>query len=213
MRSSISPTPFSQRAAVLSEQLAIAAAEGDLAAVATLMAQGADPQAQCSLPLRRAAGRGHLECAKLLMPLSEPKAEDSEALRRAAMHGHADCVKLLIPTSDPKARSSEALLIAARNGHLDCATLLLPVSHSLAERPAALHQAIDDGCADIVARMLDHEPSLLGLIDLEECRAQASLQGRDALAALLFSASERLALSVSNPASPKLVKIPPSSRL
>ena len=89
-----------------------------------LLDEGANPKADDSEALRRAAGNGHLEVVKLLLPVSDPKARDSEALRWAAENGHLEIVKLLLPVSDPKANDGLALRLAARNGHLEIVKLL-----------------------------------------------------------------------------------------
>lgn len=81
-----------------------------------------------SRALRWAAGMGHTECVKMLIPVSDPKYNDSAALRDAAIMGHTECVKLLIPISNPKDCNSEALVSAAQEGHEQCANLLYDLS-------------------------------------------------------------------------------------
>lgn len=93
-----------------------------------LIKEGANPKTEKSEALRWAAGNGHLEIVKELIPVSDPKADESEALRLAAKNGHLEIVKELIPVSDPKAYKSWALRWAAENGHLEVVKELIPVS-------------------------------------------------------------------------------------
>lgn len=165
--------------------------EDSPAVVAFLIAQGADPKAQRSHALLRAAINGHVETVKLLIPLSDPRAGSSSPLRMAAASGRADCVRLLIPVSNPKDVNSGALAWAAANGHAECAKLLIPVSTPLTQNPQALNLAIAGGHAQVASIMLLDDPPLL-----ESLRASGRLSiHRDAavgnghlgLAALLDS--------------------------
>lgn len=203
----------------LNDSLLLAAYGGAVEDVAKLLALGANPQADGSLALFRAAqnghancvrilipvsrardcesgalqwaaARGHADCVELLIPASDPCASDSHALRRAAMHGHAECVKLLIPVSDPKARFSEALRFGIRNGHVDCVSLLLAPSHRLADHLGLFHEAVEGGCAKIVGLMIAHEPELASMSDFMELSRQAFADGRRELSHLLFSIAE-----------------------
>jgi ankyrin repeat protein len=54
---------------------------------------------------------------KALKMGADPKLNDYWALRKAAYHGHLECVKLLIPLSDVKACDSLPLKLAAQHGH------------------------------------------------------------------------------------------------
>ena len=105
-----------------------AARAGDLEAIKAAIARGEDPKANDSVALSWAARGGHLECLRLLLPVSDPKARDSLALSLAVDGGHLECLRLLLPVSDPKARDSIAMSLAADGGHLECLRLLLPVS-------------------------------------------------------------------------------------
>lgn len=77
--------------------------------------------------LRRAAAHGHVECVKMLIPVSNPKHNDSSALQWAAANGYVACVKELIPVSEPKTHNNEALVAAAFYGHHECVDLLFDV--------------------------------------------------------------------------------------
>ncbi len=56
-----------------------------------------DPKADDSLALQWAAGNGHLEVVKLLLPVSDPKAVAFRSSRQAAKKGRLEIVKLLLP--------------------------------------------------------------------------------------------------------------------
>lgn len=111
------------------------------------------PREQKSDALRRAAEYGHVECVKLLIPVSDPKDLDSDALRLAARGGHVECVKLLIPVSDPATDNSVALAAAAMNGHLECVRVLLPVSNPRDNNSLSLQWACQNNhlaCFDLL---------------------------------------------------------------
>lgn len=168
------------------------------AAAALLLAQGADPKAQRSHALLRAAIKGHVETLKLLIPVSNTRGESSEALRMAARNGRSECVQLLIPWSNPKDMNSGALGLAATHGHAECVNLLIPVSTPLIENPQALNLAMASGQAEIASIMLRHEPSLLETIRhsgrLSLFRNTAVANGHADLAALLSSLIDQDAL-------------------
>jgi hypothetical protein len=91
----------------LNEALRHAASAKDLAKLAELIAQGADPKSADSSGLTaliRAANAASVECVRLLLPLSDPMAQDRSggvALGHAAASGSVECVELLLPASDP----------------------------------------------------------------------------------------------------------------
>jgi ankyrin repeat protein len=116
----------------LNGRLIQAARSCDVAALEKALADGAGARDDESRALSEAAERGHLECVRLLIPVSDPLADGSRALSEAAENGHVECVRLLIPVSDPLARDSVALRWAAVKGHADCVALLLPASDPLA---------------------------------------------------------------------------------
>ena len=100
-----------------------AARAGDLEAIKAAIARGEDPKANDSVALSWAARGGHLECLRLLLPVSDPRACNSLALSWAAGSGHTECVRLLLPVSDPR-DYSRALRMAAWKGHTECARLI-----------------------------------------------------------------------------------------
>jgi ankyrin repeat protein len=117
---------------VLNGRLMKAAGLGDGSALARALEGGADALRGESEALVVAAERGHVECVRLLLPVSDALANDSCALRASARVGNANCVALLLPASDPLAKNSEALWWAAAHGHAECVRLLLPLSDPLA---------------------------------------------------------------------------------
>lgn len=149
-----------------SELLAKCAADGDLAGVARLLSQGADPQHN-----------------------------DSHALCLAAFHNHAECVRILVPVSDPTADNSQALRLAAINGHAECFKLLIPLSAPLIETEEALFGGLGAGRADIISLMLAHETRLLKKMDLPGILQAAISQNHPELESLLRSLIEHQELS------------------
>ncbi|TBV69747.1 ankyrin repeat domain-containing protein [Pseudoxanthomonas winnipegensis] len=106
-----------------------AARDGNAHVVQELLNEGkANPLWRNCEALFVAASAGHLECVKLLIPVSEAKVNDSAPLRWAAHNNHLDCVQVLIPVSDPKADHSLALQYAAQRQHIDVVKELLPHS-------------------------------------------------------------------------------------
>lgn len=83
--------------------------------------------------LMRAAGRGHVNCVRLLLGAGANKeAKDKQrftALMCAAAGGHADCVQLLMDCGASKEVHAErgvtALMCAAGAGQTDCVRLLM----------------------------------------------------------------------------------------
>ena len=72
------------------------AAMGGVVEAVELLSAVTDPKYQNSRALNTAAGEGHLECVKLLMPLSEPH-DFSSALFEALFEEHMDIAELLCP--------------------------------------------------------------------------------------------------------------------
>lgn len=181
----------------LNRHLEVYAEAGDLARVANLLALGADPYHSYSLPICRAASRGHAECVKLFLAAWKNSVFRSarglgDALVLAAENGHAECVKLLIHACSPEAFNSEALREAAVNGHEECVKLLIPVSPLLSSDSNPFHQAIEEGQAGVIAIILSHEPALAGLIHLLDASDDARQANHHELAELFLSVHERL---------------------
>ena len=180
--------------AELDRALVTHAHDGLFLDVAVFLEAGANPKHENSLAMRMASGGGHAECLRLLIPISDATAFDCEALVWAAQHGYAECVELLIPVSDLASNESEALRNAACNGHADCVALLLPFSAPLMDQPKALTAAVANGHAHVLSRMLDHEPGLVGQLNLRERHAYAEQCGHAARALLASSMIEQAEL-------------------
>lgn len=108
-----------------------------------------------SKALRLAADNNHIECVKLLLPVSNPQIYDSYALRMAARKGCTEIVKLLIPVSDTTALKNSAFLDAAEEGHFDIVQLLLPYSLP-GTNEAALRKAAMYSHPKIIHLLLPH---------------------------------------------------------
>lgn len=143
-------------------ELLIDAARGGRVEDVRVLMKGC-PRDQKSVALRRAAEFGHVECVKLLIPVSDPKDLDSDALRVAAHNGHAQCVKALIPVSDPKNGHSVALVSAAMNKHAECVRMLIGVSEPQTDNSRALQWACfnnDQICFDLLCDVSDPQAAL-----------------------------------------------------
>ncbi len=105
-----------------------AADAGTANTVNRLLETCTNSRSSISWALRQAAGNGHVEVVKLLLPVSDSKVNNSLALQWAVENGHMEIIKLLLPVSDPKANRSWALRQAAENGHMEIVRLLLPHS-------------------------------------------------------------------------------------
>ena len=114
-------------------------------------------EANCAL--RTAAKEGHIECVKLLLPVTDPKLNSSLALRFAVAEGHLDIVKLLLPVSNIKKGENSALCWAAMNGHLECVKILIDALDTSSTEPllkesSSLWLATENGHFDIVKLLL-----------------------------------------------------------
>lgn len=149
-----------------SDRLIVAARQGCVDDVRALM--NGCPRDQKSVALRRAAEYGHVECVKLLIPVSNPKDLDSDALRLAAHNGHTECVRALIPVSDSDNYDSVALVSAAMKQHPECVRLLIGVSNPKADNSRALQWASfnnDQTCFDLLYEVSDPQAALNCLLD------------------------------------------------
>ena len=138
-------------------ELLAAVERNDSAGVAFLLPK-ANPQHKHSLPFRKAAQLGHIECLKLLQPVSDPTAGNSGALTMAAANGHLECMHLLIPISDMQLPKDNVLATAAHHGNIHALQHLLPLSdpqtnHSEAFAAAVLRNHTE--CADILLPVSD----------------------------------------------------------
>ncbi len=123
----------------LTNDLFEAAERGDLKDVKHLLARGCDPKADSCWALQTAAGNGHLEVVKLLLPLSDPKAGDSMALWLAAERGHVEIVNLLFRHSD-SAKVIEDLASEELGG---CDLLVAKLSHVAAKLFMTSHPELE----------------------------------------------------------------------
>lgn len=218
---------FPRNQTQLDQDLLVSATSGSLADMHRLLLAGADPLFERSLAVSKAALRGHVECVKLLIPISGMG--ESSAVSLAAAHGHVECVELLAPVSDSKANAL-AMCWSAQNGHFECARILAPLadldgdySHDL--RVAAYHGnieaikilapfcnlsadpepfrvAMDAGQADAVALFLSLAPTLIELINLDVDLPKARINEQYGLAALLQSIRDLREVSESSKALP-----------
>lgn len=198
------------------------AAIGHATQVTLLLGHGADPEYLNSLALTLSAANGHLECVKILAPLSDPLADNSEALRQAAENGRVECVEFLIPISEAAADGSAALCSAAQNGHaecvnalipkaaarnasdalclaasegyVECVALLLPISACIAYTINAFYLAAGNGHARVAELILAGEPHLFGSLDFNNLLDSAVARGHHNLAALFSSIIDKAAL-------------------
>lgn len=217
------------------------AARGHATAVLLLLQQDADPEYLNSLALTLAAANGHLECVKILAPISDTLADNSEALCQAATNGHVQCVEFLIPISDAAAENSGALCLAARNGHVECVNalipkaepldatnalciaafeghpecvaLLLPLSASMRHTLNAFCSAAECGHVRVAELMLAHEPRISRALDFNELLSSAVARGHHDLAALFSSIIDKASLSSTVPQIQKTSSSAPSPRL
>lgn len=109
------------------EVLSMAAAQNDLPTVQLLLPYS-NPLNNNSMPLRRAAIRGHYDMVAFLIPISEPSALKSAALLRAVENHDLKMVQLLLPHCNPRTRRSEFLLRCVYNDLKDIAKVLWPLS-------------------------------------------------------------------------------------
>lgn len=102
-----------------------AAAYGDLATVESLLLCRPTEEDK-DMALVSAAGKGHLEIAKILAPLCDPKANHSLALYAAVIGHHATMVAFLLPLSDPTTDDGLAFYAAVNQNFIEAVEGLLP---------------------------------------------------------------------------------------
>lgn len=175
----------------------VASAEaGNAALTLELLAMGADPLYDGSTPLRMAASNGHLECVKMLLPISNPDDESSYALQLAARNGHAECLRVLIRACDPEADWALALRWAAREGQVECVRLLIPVTHSKSNFDLALYLAAENGRAECVEMLIPASNSMDENNGRSSALEVAALHGHlECVKQLLTSASRAFSLN------------------
>lgn len=117
--------------------LEIAAAEGHLQCVKTLLACGADqlrPEPDFGLlPIHRAAEKGHLDIVQYLLEkgahILQPDGMGQTVLHFAAEHGHTEVCKFLLdrgakPSLTVKYKWMTPKMWAEMGGHYECAAIL-----------------------------------------------------------------------------------------
>jgi len=103
--------------------LVVAAKEGNSVLVGDLLAT-VDARDNDSVALRWAAANGHVECVRLLIPVSDPHACHSAALRFSAMAGATECVRALLPLCEVEEDKIKAVSGAVLHGRFDCVDVL-----------------------------------------------------------------------------------------
>ena len=157
--------------------LIIAAHNGHLNSVKTLLSYGADIEARGTIkigdevgdgckPLWAAAAFGHLDVVKLLIEQNADvdgrTSKGSTPLRAAAYEGHLDVVRCLVESgADVNARNvyeSTPLIVACYWGHLSVATYLINKGAFMdlqdKDGNTALHDAAEGGHLEIVSELL-----------------------------------------------------------
>ncbi len=96
----------------------LAALKGEKEIVQHLLDHGADPQDQCCLALSHAAGGGHIDIVRILLPLSNMTAPTGNAVAMAAFGGKVACLNELLLWVEPSFDATEALMTAQRALHI-----------------------------------------------------------------------------------------------
>lgn len=135
------------------EQLCTAAEQGNTAEVERLISL-CTPQMQGSYPLRAAAAGGHVDCLKILLPVSDPLVYQSNALLKAVEKRHTACIELLAPVSSIEQNHFIESIIA---NHWDGLSLLIAHSQSKNAEMAniSLVFAARHGRPEIVTHLID----------------------------------------------------------
>ncbi len=116
------------------EQIVMAAAAGNYPAIVELAKTDCNLTAtneRGDTALHLAAGAGHLQCVRLLLPGSNPRATNINGdtpLHLAVKGDHVQCARLLLPDSDLLAENGEgnsAIFAAARARSKPCVRLLV----------------------------------------------------------------------------------------
>ena len=117
--------------------------------------------------LHYAAMNGHLDCVRILIPLSTPDAPDAYGrtpIHRATENGYFQCVVCLLTVSNTHIKDANdwsLLHWAARYGHTECVSLLLTDEHCHARNnrgDSALHLAAQYGHSVCVSLLLPFSP-------------------------------------------------------
>lgn len=94
--------------------------------------------------------------ALLLRSEVRARTSSALALTMAAMNGHVECVKLLLPVSNPKQYATRALEMAVEGRHAQCVEVLLQATNALAPTVVTrcVHSCLkhnDATCAGVLA--------------------------------------------------------------
>ena len=153
------------------------------------------PHSDIDQELIDAAERGRAaKLSELLAFGADPRSREFMALLLAAGNGHEECVRLLMPLSDPKANNSLALRLAAENGHEECVRMLLPASRPLCESDGLLEAVIEAGRAKVAALLIGENPRLVDGLNLSKCIAAAIEKDHADMAAFLSTIIEQKAI-------------------
>lgn len=140
-------------------RLVRAAGAGNTAEVAHLIPIS-NPTHMFNLALRVAAQMGHVECVKLLIPVSLPV--KSAPLLNAVEKGHTQCVRLLIPVTE-EICIHEALCVAAQFNFIDCVKLLVHACDPTYKKSLPLQLAVEHNnqqCIDLLYDFSDPHQAL-----------------------------------------------------
>ena len=141
----------------INKQFIAASKNNQIAALESLLNQGADVHANNDYALKSAAFFGYLEVVKLLVTHGANIHADGEmALRRASFHGHLPIVEFLIAHgADIHADDNEALKKAACYGRLEVVKFLVKRGANIhANNDAALKLAELNGHHDVWQALL-----------------------------------------------------------
>jgi ankyrin repeat protein len=143
-----------------------------------------------------AAGRGHAECARVLLAAgADPAAANEEGatpLMQAARNGKLDTLEVLLPVSDVHKETqfgADALTMAAKRGHLDCVCALVESGAKTIKKEGELTPlmgAVGEGHAE-TARFL---------LPLSDPKAKTDLGLTLLMEAALGSSAECLSLAL-----------------
>eukprot|EP00933_Yihiella_yeosuensis_P056078 TRINITY_DN5505_c0_g2_i1.p1 TRINITY_DN5505_c0_g2~~TRINITY_DN5505_c0_g2_i1.p1 ORF type:complete len:554 (-),score=117.33 TRINITY_DN5505_c0_g2_i1:74-1558(-) len=168
----------------------IAARDGDVQQLKTLLADGWDPYAEASLDhngssaLDWASGAGHIACVELLLPLTDRRLPASRRDGRgpahwAARHGQSQVLESLlrngVSVNAVTSNGGTMLMFASFGGHLGTCKLLLSHCADLFLRNAwdcdAGHFAAMGDSIGVCRWLLDHSVSL----DRRQCSGHTAL--------------------------------------
>lgn len=154
-------------------QLMYAVERGDTAEVARLLPLS-DLSFLSNSPLCEAARGGHVECVKLLIPISPSLVvnEHRSPITIAAEQGHTECVQLLIPTSEESWRH-HALCMAVAWGQVDCVKLLIGACNPKEGKSLPLQLAVEYNKHECLELLYDVSDPLQAREALQfRCRGQ-----------------------------------------